>query len=211
MSNLNTHRREYAKSALTEKDVSSTPLEQLDAWMVESKAAELPDYNAFALNTVDTRGFPQARIVLLREISDGLVFYTNYSSAKGLELGAHAKCGAHFFWPTLERQVRLTGVVTALDAAKSDTYFASRPRKSQLSAWASKQSQTINSRSELEAQLQEVSERFKGKDIQRPPHWGGYSIEVRSAEFWQGRPGRLHDRLKYTKAQDAWTLQRLQP
>lgn len=211
MTTLNTDRRDYDSGNLNKQDVAANPLTQLSAWLNEAKSSGLVDYNAFSLSTIDADGFPQTRVLLVRELEQGLIFYSNYDSAKGREMDLQPKAGAHFFWSNLERQVRVVGHIRKVSTENSDAYFASRPRESQLAAWASAQSASVESRQALEAALSDMEKKFKDVPVPRPKHWGGYCLEVHAAEFWQGRPGRLHDRIKYTKNGSTWTLQRLQP
>ena len=204
-------RKDYAKYRLLESEVLPDPLAQLYAWLDEAKTSLPDDYNAMALSTVDADGVPHSRVVLLRGLDTGLVFYTNYTSDKGRELLAHPACSILFFWPELERQVRVVCTAQKVDAAESDAYFASRPRESRLGAWVSDQSAPIASSPALDDKFNEVAQRFEGKEVGRPEHWGGFRLTPSRFEFWQGRPSRLHDRLVYMPNGDAWTLQRLQP
>lgn len=208
---LNDVRKDYAKYRLLESEVLADPLAQLHAWLDEAKTSLPDDYNAMALSTVDSGGVPHSRIVLLRGLDTGLVFYTNYTSDKGRELLAHPACSILFFWPELERQVRVVCTAQKVDAAESDAYFASRPRESRLGAWVSDQSAPIATHKDLNDRFNEVSQHFDKKEVGRPEHWGGFRLTPSRFEFWQGRPSRLHDRLVYMPNGDAWTLQRLQP
>lgn len=208
---LNDVRKDYAKYRLLESEVLADPLAQLQAWLDEAKTSLPDDYNAMALSTVDGSGVPHSRIVLLRGLDTGLVFYTNYTSDKGHELLAHPACSILFFWPELERQVRVVCTAQKVDAAESDAYFASRPRESRIGAWVSNQSAPIATSEALDEKFNEVAQRFEGVEVERPEHWGGFRLTPSRFEFWQGRPSRLHDRLVYTPSGDAWTLQRLQP
>lgn len=207
-------RTDYARAGLSEVDVDPSPTKQIDRWIDEAVAADHPEPNAMTLATVAADGTPSARVVLLRgHDARGLVFYTNYDSDKGRELAANARASVSFFWVLLERQLRVTGSAAKIPRAESEAYFASRPRDSQLGAWASAQSATIAGRDELEAKLAEVRARFDpAKEVPCPPNWGGYRLRPERVELWQGRPSRLHDRIVYVReGDDAWTIRRLSP
>ena len=210
---LTSLRTEYARAGLTEGEVASSPIVQLEAWLSEAIAAKHPEPNAMTLATVSAGGEPAARIVLLRGLdARGLAFYTNYDSAKGAEIAATGRASASFFWVLLERQVRVTGSIARVPGEESDAYFAGRPRESQLGAWASHQSSVLSGRAELEANLEAVRARFGDGAVPRPPSWGGYRISPERVELWQGRPSRLHDRLRYTRMEgDRWMIERLSP
>jgi len=211
-------RRDYHRAELTEADVDPDPLRQFDRWLEEAIRAELPEPTAMTVATVDPAGAPSARIVLLKARDDnGFVFFTNYDSRKGRELAANSAAALLFHWVELERQVRIEGRVTRVAAAESEAYFASRPERSRIGAWASPQSQPIPDRGWLERQFDDATRRFAaaGGDVPRPPHWGGYRVAPSALEFWQGRRSRLHDRICYRRegrAQDAhWRIERLAP
>lgn len=208
-------RREYTQHGLLEADAAADPVAQFRRWLEEAVDAELPEPNAMTLATVSAEGRPDARIVLLKGVDRrGFVFYTNYESRKGQELARHPWATLVFLWTELERQVRITGCVERVPEDESTEYFHSRPRGSQLGAWASPQSSVIESRGVLEANLAEVEARYDGREVPRPPHWGGYVVQPVEVEFWQGRPNRLHDRLRYQRAAPAegsWHLERLAP
>lgn len=205
-------RYDYARAGLDERDAAPNPVTQLQRWLDEAIAAKHPEPTAMTLATVDAAGDPAARVVLCKAIDErGLVFFTNYESDKGKQLAAHPRASASFFWILLERQVRVTGAVSEVARAESEAYFASRPRESQLGAWASAQSAVIAGRAAIEARLAEVTARFEGKDVPCPPRWGGYRIRLETMELWQGRPSRLHDRLRYTRKGEAWQIERLSP
>ena len=204
-------RVEYKRAALGERDTAPDPYRQFSRWFDEALAAAVPEPNAMTLATVDAGGQPAARIVLLKSVdARGLVFHTNYDSRKGRDIDANARVALLFFWPELERQVRVTGRAEHASAAESDAYFAQRPRESQLGAWASPQSAKIASRDVLEARLAEVRARFAGT-VERPPRWGGVRVVPARFEFWQGRASRLHDRLQWTREADGWHIARLAP
>lgn len=180
--------------------------------LAERAKVEGIDTALAALGTADASGHPSVRVVLVRQVdSRGFVFFTNYESRKGRELAANAHAALCQHWPTLEEQVRVEGPVKRIDAAESDAYFAGRPRDSQLGAWASLQSATLETRDVLEARMREIEERFAGQPVPRPPHWGGFRIVPERVEFWYGRAGRLHERMLYTRAPDGWKTSWLFP
>ena len=199
--------------ALDERTADPDPLKQFQRWFDEArdKVSQLPE--AMTLATATTDGKPSARLVLLKQVDDrGFVFYTNYHSSKARDLEANPFAALVFYWPQLERQVRVEGTVTRTSAAESDEYFRTRPRDSQLGALASPQSEVVPNRDVLEERLAELEERFRDKEVERPAHWGGYRLKPERLEFWKGRPGRLHDRLLYERQQDgAWIIKRLAP
>jgi pyridoxamine 5'-phosphate oxidase len=206
-------RREYATRALTEDTAAANPVQQFAQWFEEAVRAELIDVNAMTLATIGLDGTPAARIVLLKGFDeDGFVFFTNYDSAKGRELTANPIASLLFFWAELERQVRVTGSATRVSAEASSAYFATRPFDSQIGAWSSHQSAPLPDRAALEARFEETRRRYEGAAVPRPPFWGGYRVAPVRIEFWQGRPGRLHDRLLYTReANGPWSRVRLNP
>lgn len=207
---LYSRRRSYERGALDIDTLLDDPIAQLRAWLDDAR--ENPEPNAMCLATVDADGTPSARMVLLRGLDEhGLSFYTSYFSRKGEALAANPRAAATFFWPELERSVRVEGTTTKLDEDASDAYFASRPRGSRLSAWASEQSEPIDDRAVLEERRAHFEERFEGEEVPRPHSWGGYRIAPTRIEFWQGRPDRLHDRIRYDFCNGAWKKQRLQP
>ncbi len=208
---LSNIRTDFTKNGLWITDLLKDPLQQLEKWLDEAVASELPEPTAMNLSTTDSLGKPHSRIVLLKGLNDGLLFYTNYKSNKGEQITAVPFVSALFFWPQLERQIQVNGKVEKLNETDSDTYFASRPRESQLGAWASPQSQPIESYDLIERNYLEYVDKFQGKEIPRPPHWGGYRILPETYEFWQGRPGRLHQRYKYIKKSNQWKILTLAP
>ena len=207
------HRRQYTLGGLRRKDLAADPVAQFIGWQEQAIAAGLADPTACALATREADDTLRQRMVLMKGVDErGLVFYTNYGSGKAAALEACAQASMLFPWNELDRQVSVTGNVARVSDAESDAYFASRPRDSQLGAWASAQSQAINNRETLEAQLAAATERFGEGEIPRPPHWGGYRLVPATWEFWQGGESRLHDRFRYTRAEgDSWQITRLQP
>ncbi|SNC62985.1 Pyridoxamine 5'-phosphate oxidase [Hymenobacter gelipurpurascens] len=207
-------RKTYAQRTLTEADVQPDAVRQFRAWLDEAISAQVEEPTAMTLATVNEAGQPSARIVLLKGLPDdaGFLFFTNYDSRKGQELATGPLAALTFFWPALERQVRVEGRVEKAPETLSTEYFQSRPRSSQIGAWASPQSQPIQSREELEQREREVEARFAGQEpLPRPEHWGGYILRPQRVEFWQGRPSRLHDRIVYEFHGEGWRLTRLAP
>jgi pyridoxamine 5'-phosphate oxidase len=206
-------RKEYTRAGLDESDAAPNPIEQFRGWFDDALAADLHEPNAMTLATASPEGSPSARIVLIKGFDErGFTFYTNYEGRKARELEANPHCALVFYWAELERQVRIEGRVGRISEEESDAYFASRPRGSQLGAWVSEQSQSIESRCALELRLRELEREYEGREIPRPPFWGGYRIEPEVIEFWQGRENRLHDRLQYRRPEDGgWERERLQP
>lgn len=205
-------RKEYMREELTESTVAGNPLDQFRAWFEEALHADLPEPTAMTLATADADGVPSARTVLLKGYGEyGFVWYTNYSSRKGQSLEQNPRAALLFFWPELERQIRVAGGVSKLSHQESELYFHSRPRESQLGAWASHQSSVVASRSELEESYAAVQRRFADGVIPLPPTWGGYRLVPESIEFWQGRPSRMHDRIYYRSQGGIWIIERLAP
>ena len=207
-------RQNYTKAGLHEDDVSDDPMVQFATWFQQAtETNEIREPNAMVLSSVGPDRKPSSRVVLLKDFSDaGLTFFTNYASQKGLELTGTQYAALVFWWEPLERQVRIEGTVEKLPPERSDEYFASRPRKSQIGAWASAQSQAIANREVLEQRFKDLEAEYADKDIPRPDHWGGFLVKPEKIEFWQGRPSRLHDRLVFTLQGDlTWQRQRLAP
>jgi pyridoxamine 5'-phosphate oxidase len=197
---------------LNDGDLDPDPIRQFSVWFGEAKAAGQPEPEAMALATATPLGNPSNRFVLLRGLDQrGFVFYTNGRSRKALEISANPVAALAFRWRVLERQVRVTGPVQSVESIESDAYFATRPRGAQLGAWASAQSEVIGNREELDRQLQVVAARFAGTDVPRPEWWGGFRVSPTEVEFWQGRPDRLHDRLRYQLVAGEWQIRRLSP
>ena len=210
---LESLRSNYALSGLNETDLLDTPFQQFQRWLEQAIAAELPEPNAMTLATLSKEGKPIARMVLLKGLDEkGFVFYTNYDSAKGKQLTETDSAALVFWWAGLERQVRVEGTVEKVSSEESDAYFQSRPKASQLGAWASPQSQVIENRDVLEKRLAELEEKYATEKVPRPPHWGGFRVIPTAIEFWQGRPSRLHDRIRYELDEKGdWFYQRLAP
>ncbi len=205
-------RQDYRYQALLESEVDANPFCQFQAWFDQAVAAELPEPNAMTLATVTTDGRPAARMVLLKGCGpEGFVFYTNYQSRKGQELAQTPWAALVFWWAELERQVRIEGAVSKISDAETDAYFQSRPRGSQIGAWASEQSVVVEDRTVLDQRLHELEQQYQEKPIPRPPHWGGYRLTPNLIEFWQGRQSRLHDRLCYRLIEEQWQIVRLSP
>jgi pyridoxamine 5'-phosphate oxidase len=214
MSQPSDMRREYAMSGLREVDADPDPIRQFGKWFTEAVGASAgdDDPNAMTLATATRDGIPSARIVLLKGFdASGFAFFTNYDGAKARELAANPQAALCFWWHRLERQVRITGTVSKVSRSESESYFAQRPRGSQLGAWVSHQSQVVSSRQVLEDELARLEKMHDGKPVPTPPNWGGYRLKPQTIEFWQGRPNRLHDRLRYRREDDAWKIERLSP
>lgn len=205
-------RIDYTFKSLDEKDVNASPIDQFKIWVEEAHQSKVHEWNAMNLSTVRADGRPNSRIVLLKDVDTGLVFFTNYNSAKGKELENNPFAAITFFWPVLERQVRFMGKVSKITPEESDEYFFSRPFASQIGAWASPQSEVIPDRNFLEEKEAKLLSEINEKTIVRPGHWGGYRLVPEEVEFWQGRSSRLHDRIHYQKEGDAsWKIERLAP
>ena len=208
---LHDYRKTYEKGELLLENSAASPMDQFKAWFKEVEdAGGVAEPNAMTVATLGTDGFPKSRIVLLKELdAEGFVFYTNYTSEKGESIANHPKVGISFFWPNLERQVIIKGDIEKVTTERSDTYFNARPKDSQLGAWVSDQSSVIAGREVLEDKMKALKATYKHKDIPRPAHWGGYIVKPISIEFWQGRPSRLHDRIRYRLEKDQWIKERL--
>lgn len=205
-------RREYSLATLDVADVDAEPVAQFLRWFDEARAAEITESNAMTLATCDAGGVPAARIVLLKEVdARGFVFFTDYRSRKGIELAENPRAALVFFWKEIERQVRVTGRVERVSPGESEAYFRSRPRGSRIGAWASRQSAVIAGREWLAQEVARLEARHPGDDVPLPPHWGGFRVLPDEVEFWQGRPSRLHDRVRYQRRDDSWVIERLSP
>lgn len=205
-------RVEYRNLPLDSDQLDSDPFVQFSRWMTEAERAGIEEPNAFVLATADTAGRPSARTVLLKGLgAGGFDFFTNYQSRKAAEMAVNPEVTAVFLWVPIRRQVRIEGKVSKVEPGISDAYFASRPPESRLASAASPQSQVVASRDELDARLEELRRRYPDGNVPRPPHWGGYRIEPRSFEFWQGREARFHDRFRYRLDERRWTIERLAP
>ena len=208
-------RREYAAGGLHERDLDPDPVGMFRRWMQDAVRAGIHEPNAFVLATGARDGTPTSRIVLLKGLDErGFVFFTNYSSRKGDDLAVNPRCALLFPWHQLERQVRVEGAAERLSDAENDAYFATRPRAAQLGAWASPQSEVVPDRAALDARYEEMVARFGEGDVPRPVHWGGYCVAPEAVEFWQGRLGRMHDRLRYRRGSQpgtGWVVERLAP
>ncbi|MEN9295201.1 MAG: pyridoxamine 5-phosphate oxidase [Pseudomonadota bacterium] len=211
MTRLSDLRQTYMKGSLSEEDVAKDPTEQFHIWFEQARQSEIAEPNAMTVASIDASGKPSARVVLIKEVDQrGFVFFTNYESRKGQALIANPHAALLFFWPELERQIRIEGRVEKIDASESDAYYHSRPLDSRIGAWASPQSQVISGRSYLVAKAAEYGLKF-ALNPPRPPHWGGFRVIPEQFEFWQGRPSRLHDRIQYIQENGQWRTQRLAP
>ena len=205
-------RKEYAKNALELAEVNPNPMLQFQRWFEEAQSAQVPEPNAMNLATVSPEGRPTSRIVLLKGVEKGFIFYSNHESHKGKAIAQNRYVALTFFWSELERQIRIEGQAEKISEKQSTAYFHSRPRGSQIGAWTSPQSEIIKDRSVLTQRQETYTREFEGKEVPKPDHWGGYQVLPDRIEFWQGRPSRLHDRILYTlQKDDSWKIERLAP
>lgn len=206
-------RNEYISNGIDEAVLADNPIDQFEVWLHEAIKNKLPEPNLMHLSTATCDGKPSGRIMLLKGFDNsGFVFFSNYESRKGNELTSNPYAAITFLWLALVRQVRIEGKVSQVSAAESDVYFQSRPRTSQISAWISEQSKVLSTRAEFESRFRQADKLFNGKPVERPPHWGGYCLKPSRVEFWQGRAGRMHDRIAYvSNADGSWEMQRLFP
>jgi pyridoxamine 5'-phosphate oxidase len=206
-------RKSYEKHRLEESQLKENPMLLFEEWFeLAENDPQIEEANAMTLSTLGADGYPKGRVVLLKGYDHrGFIFYTNYNSEKGKAIAAHPQVGLSFFWPSQQRQIHIVGQATQLDEKESDAYFQSRPRGSQLGAWVSPQSQTIQNRMVLESKLNDLEAHYDGKPIPKPTHWGGYVVAPSSIEFWQGRPNRLHDRIRFYQSDSQWHYERLAP
>ena len=211
--NIANLRQDYTLQGLSETEIDSNPFAQFEEWFSQALNADILEPNAMMVATTTPEGKPSARMVLLKDFDErGFVFYTNYNSHKAQELAENPQAALVFWWAELQRQIRISGRVEKVSDSESDKYFYSRPLDSRLGAWASNQSEVIESREVLEQQLEELKEKYQDREIPRPPHWGGIRVIPTEIEFWQGRSSRLHDRLVYRRNyDDDWKIQRLSP
>ena len=205
-------REDFTKGTLNDNQVNPNPFKQFELWLLQAVEAKVPEVQAVTLSTVSSDGKPAARVVYMREFENNQFYiYTNYNSRKAKEMTNNSNVSLTFFWPDLERQIRIEGIATKANKERSDDYFIKRPRESQLGAWASNQSSVLKNRDELEVAVENIRKKFEGKEIPRPDFWGGLEITATYYEFWQGRKSRLHDRISYTLEKENWIIKRLAP
>lgn len=210
--NLSDVRKEYTKNGLYEEDLAPNPLDFFRQWLNNALELKIHEPTAMVVSTIGLDGNPSSRILLLKGLEESkLHFFTNYESQKAKELEKNPAVGLNFFWPEIERQVRIKGICAKSSLAKSKEYFHSRPRLSQIGAWASRQSQVVESREQLDSIFGELEQKWDGQEVPFPNNWGGYSVDPSEFEFWQGRENRLHDRLRYRKQDSSWIVERLNP
>lgn len=211
---LSDYRKSYEKKELLEANCPENPIELFQEWFLNADQTDTVDEsNAMTLSTIGTDGFPKSRVVLMKKFTwEGFIFYTNYSSEKGKAMASNKNVCLSFFWPSLEQQIIIKGKAEKIAENLSDGYFESRPDGSKLGAWASSQSSVVSSREELDQNLKSFENKYKNQEIPRPNHWGGFIVKPESIEFWQGRPNRMHDRIRYTLQKDFnWKMERLAP
>jgi pyridoxamine 5'-phosphate oxidase len=205
-------REDFIKGTLTDAAAKANPFEQFELWLSQAVEAKIPEVQATTLSTVSNEGKPSSRIVYLREFENNKFWiYGNYNSRKAMQMAANPNVSLNFFWPDLERQIRIEGTVQKCDASYSDNYFNNRPTDSKIGSWASNQSGILKNRDELEEAVESIRKKFEGKEITRPPFWGGWVLKANYYEFWQGRKSRLHDRISYTLEKEKWIIKRLAP
>lgn len=213
MTDVASLREEYRSGKLSKEEMADHPVTQFRHWFEEALTADLHRANAATLATATADGAPSARMILLKDFGErGFAFYTNYRSRKARELIANPQAALVFWWGPLERQVRIEGTAERVSEKMSDAYFAQRPRESQIGAWASSQSAIVGTRTELERKREAIKTKYEGREVPRPPYWGGFRLRPKTVEFWQGRAGRLHDRLRYRRTDEGvWRVERLAP
>ncbi len=205
-------RSDFSKQSLSKKDVNENPFTQFKNWLSEANESKVLEPIATCISTVSKYGQPSSRIVYIRDIQkNGLVFFTNYESKKGSDLEVNPKASMNLFWPELERQIRIEGIIEKVPESVSDDYFNDRPKASQIGAWASHQSDKLQNRKQLEDRVEQLSKKFENQEVPRPKNWGGYILVPHYFEFWQGRKSRLHDRIAYSQDEDVWKITRLNP
>ena len=209
---INNIRKDYKKGKIDFSNIDQSPFSFFTKWFKDALLLNKPDVNSCVLSTVNHENTPFSRVVLLKDVNDkGFIFFTNYDSAKGQDINNNNKVAINFFWPELERQVRINGAASKVSDIISDKYFELRPRESQIAAWISSQSSSVSLDTDFGSIREIIAERFVNKDVSRPSYWGGYCVVPERVEFWQGRPSRLHDRLVYFRKGDNWIFERLSP
>lgn len=208
---LDAIRKQLQEAGLHRSDLAEDPFSQFSHWFSVARDAGVHEPEAMIVSSISEDGFPSSRHVLLKGLDHGFVFYTNYESQKGIELSERPVASICFPWNILSRQVRVVGRVEKTTVAESDEYFSTRPRGSQVGAWASQQSSVLENREQLRTRWDEIDRQYEGQDVPRPPHWGGFRVVPHEVEFWQGQPSRLHDRFRYRQAESGWQIERLSP